>query len=89
MSFENLDQFRAKLAADAALQKACVESFSAGKTEEVLAVARQLGFEFSADEVQQCLGDTELSDFELELVAAGVMMPPSMKLSHGGGISKG
>lgn len=68
---EALEHFRAKLAADAALQKACMAAMSSGKLADVLAEGRKLGLEFTEAEIQQGVSDTELSEFELELVAAG------------------
>lgn len=74
MSITALDQFRAKLATDVALQKACMDSMSAGKQDEVIALGRSLGFEFSAEDVQQRMADAELSEIELELVSAGAIV---------------
>ena len=71
MSIEALEQFRAKLATDAVLQKACLAAMSSGKQADVLAEGRKLGLEFTEAEIQQTMGDAELSEFELELVSAG------------------
>jgi len=79
MSLASLDQFRNALTADPALQQACLDAFNAGRHEDVLAIGKQLGFEFSAEEVKQRFDDAELSDFELELVSAGIIIPPSIK----------
>jgi len=76
MSLTALDQFGNALTADATLQQACLGAFSADRHKEVLALGKQLGFEFSADDVKQCLNDAELSDFELELVSAGMVITP-------------
>ena len=42
------------------------------------------GFDFTAEEAKQVLStdDDELSDFEMEMVSGGVMIPPSMDKSN-------
>jgi predicted ribosomally synthesized peptide with nif11-like leader len=76
MSIEAVEAFREKVQSSEDLQaalQACVTSEGSIDPESIVGVGRQNGFDFSAADVDAILakdGD-ELSEFELELVAAG------------------
>jgi predicted ribosomally synthesized peptide with nif11-like leader len=70
MSEEQLKAFLEAVKADAGLQE---KLYTAADADAVVAIAKEVGFMFSADELQraQAVGEEELSDEELEGVAGG------------------
>lgn len=70
MSKAAVEQFRAKVAHDSALQ-AKVRGLGADKGAEVVALGRELGFQFTQADLEAALEEGELSDFELEVVSGG------------------
>jgi predicted ribosomally synthesized peptide with nif11-like leader len=74
MSTEAFNAFRARIATDKMLEEACRKAYASGKREEVeqlVPLAKSHGFDFTVAEAEAALADGELSDLELELVAAG------------------
>lgn len=74
MSVEAIEQFRAQVAADPALQARLVEALDTGP-DAIAALGKSCGHDFTSAEaaaaVDRARSDGELSDFELELVAGG------------------
>lgn len=67
-----VDAFREKLATDPGLQAQVRQTIEGGGgLEEVLSLAEAQGFAFTADEARNSFTESELSDFELEMVAGG------------------
>lgn len=71
MSLEAVTEFRALLAQDADLQKACAEALRTNAYQPVIDAAAARGLVVTSDELAQGMKDGELSDQELELVAGG------------------
>lgn len=83
MSLEAVAAFRSALAQDVALQKLCAEAIAARDAQGLAGIAASRGFDFTAAELEESVGDGELSDSELELVAGGVVIPPRFDKSAG------
>ncbi len=74
MSEEQLKAFLEAVKADAGLQE---KLKAAGNADAVVAIAKELGFMISADELQRAqVAGEELSDAELEVVAGGFFSAP-------------
>lgn len=77
MSLQTAQAFREHVSADPALQAAirqCLSPAGVFDPAAIVAVGQRNGFQFSTADVDAVLtgDDTELSDFELELVSAGI-----------------
>jgi len=67
-----IEAFRGKLATDVNLQAQVRQAIEGGcGVEELVSLAGAHGFTFTADEARNSFTDSELSDFELEMVAGG------------------
>jgi predicted ribosomally synthesized peptide with nif11-like leader len=74
MSVEAVETFRKEINGSPELQaalRACVVRNGEIDPETVVGLGHENGFDFTAAELEAVLGGDELSDFELELVAAG------------------
>ncbi|MCW8139507.1 MAG: Nif11-like leader peptide family RiPP precursor [Planctomycetota bacterium] len=72
MSRQHVDDFRAAIAADAALAEQVRAAMNAGGDPgALLALARARGFEFTRAEADEVMAESELSELELDLVAGG------------------
>jgi predicted ribosomally synthesized peptide with nif11-like leader len=72
MSTKDATAFREKIAKSPALQNEVAEAIRKDPNGGVVALGRAHGFEFTGQEVLAVLEGSELSDFELGLVAGGV-----------------
>ncbi|MBV8190627.1 MAG: Nif11-like leader peptide family RiPP precursor [Alphaproteobacteria bacterium] len=75
MSIEAVETFREKINVSQELQaelRACVVRNGAIDPATIVGLGRENGFDFTTAELESVLGGGELSDFELELVAAGL-----------------
>ncbi|MDH6233104.1 putative ribosomally synthesized peptide with nif11-like leader [Mesorhizobium soli] len=82
MSIEALEQFYEKVRADAGLEAEAGAALNEGGAAVVALGARE-GFEFSEDELsialaQHATATGELSDADLDMVAGGIIIPPSL-----------
>ncbi|QNI55216.1 nif11-like leader peptide domain protein [Synechococcus sp. BIOS-E4-1] len=68
MSEEQLKAFLEKVKGDTSLQ---LKLKAASDADGVVAIAKDAGFEFSADNLKRVFGPLEISDKELEIAAGG------------------
>lgn len=71
MSVEAVQAFRARVASNPELQKACTQALRSGNIQSIIDAGAVHGHNFTAADLQQCMDAGELSDQELELVAGG------------------
>jgi len=82
MSIEALEQFYEKVRTDTGLEAEAGAALNEGGAAVVALGARE-GFEFSEDELsialaQHAAAAGELSDADLDMVAGGIIIPPSI-----------
>ena len=73
MSEEQLKSFLDKVKTDTSLQE---KIKGAADADAVLAIAKEVGFAITAEDIQSMQSSTDLSDDELEAVAGGVGCGP-------------
>jgi predicted ribosomally synthesized peptide with nif11-like leader len=73
MSTKAATAFREKIAQSSALQAEVADAVRKDPNGGVVALGQRHGFEFTGEEVLSILNGSELSDFELGLVAGGVV----------------
>ena len=73
MSEEQLKSFLEKVKSDTSLQE---KLKGAADADEALAIAKEVGFAITAEDIQSMQSSTDLSDDELEAVAGGVGCGP-------------
>lgn len=83
MSIDALEKFYEHVRSDQALEAQATMALQEG-ADAVVKLAEREGFSFTTEELSVALAhharmNDELSDDELELVAGGIMMPPSAK----------
>lgn len=71
MSQQSFAAFREAVNANPQIGEACRAALVAGGPAAVVEFGRKHGFAFSADDAKAVMDHTELSDYELELVAGG------------------
>jgi len=76
MSLAAAQAFREEVSRDAELQELVRSAFASGSVGALIARASERGFDFTAEELEATAStvdrEAELSDFELELVSAGI-----------------
>jgi predicted ribosomally synthesized peptide with nif11-like leader len=71
MSLQSFASFRQAINTNPQLGEACRAAIAAGGQGAVITFAEKNGFSFSAEDAKAAMDETELSDYELELVAGG------------------
>jgi predicted ribosomally synthesized peptide with nif11-like leader len=75
MSLQSFASFRQAVNTNPQLSEACRNAIRQGGQGAVVDFAQKNGFTFSAEEAKKVMDETELSDYELELVAGGQTTP--------------